>query len=169
MPEEELEVVAPEATEETAETETETESVEDLKARLQKAEELANNYKIRSEKAEKKAKEAPAHDAKEPSFKDAMYLAKADIHTDDVDEVLETARARNWSVKQAHEYLTPILETRAEHRKTAGSANKSNNVGRSPAKASDEVLISRASKGDLPDIGDDEAINRLIAAKMRQK
>lgn len=157
------EVVAPEVTEEEAEPQEED---IDWKTEAEKAKELANNYKVRAEKAEKKAKEAPAIMTDGLASKDVIYLAKADIHEDDVDEVLDIARAKKISISKAHEYLKPILEVRKEQRSTANAANVSN-VRRGSSKMTDETLLSNADNGKLPD--GDEDIARLIAAKAKQK
>lgn len=167
MPEEEVivpaeEVVTPEAEPEAPEAEPEEESVEELKARLAKADEVANNYKIRAEKAEKKAKETPQPAQNGLSTKDVVYLAKADIHDDDVDEVLDYAKLKGISVGKAHEFLKPILAVRTEQRTTASAANTSS-VRRGASKATGETLLENAKAGKLPDSDDD--IARLVAAQ----
>ncbi len=102
------------------------------------------------------------------SLADAAALLKADVHEDDVERVEKYAKAEGVSVREAlkNDELKAILAVRSEKRSTANAANISN-VRRGPTKVSDDVLISNAEKGRLPD--DDEGIERLIAAKTKQK
>jgi hypothetical protein len=146
-------------------------TIEELKAQLEeerKAREETDAKNKQLFERVKKAETKPAPQVQQDglSNKDVIYLAKADIHADDVDEVLEMARAKKWDMKRAHEYMKPILAVRAEERDTAKGANISN-VRRGPSKVTDEVLVSNASRGNLPD--DEEGIERLIAAKLKQK
>src|SRR3990167_10113162 len=53
------------------------------------------------------------------SNKDFLYLAKADVHEDDIDTVLEWAKFKKIGVKEAHGELKAILEVKAEERKSA--------------------------------------------------
>ena len=87
-----------------------------------KAKELAENYKIRAEKAEKEAKKGggePPKESPELSTKDVLFLAKADIHEDDMDEVLEWSKFKKISVSDAFKQLKPTLDVRSEERKSA--------------------------------------------------
>lgn len=148
--------------------ETQDEDADEMSERLAKAEELANNYKIRAEKAEKLAKsksEAPSkqsHTAGNLNTSDVIYLAKADIHDDDMEEVLKYASANKLSMKDAHNYLKPIFDVKSEMRKTA-SASNTGSARRSSGKVSDEVLLSKASKGEMPEDSDEMA--RLVRAR----
>lgn len=162
------EVVAPEV--ETEEAETQEEDV-DWKAKATKAEELANNYKVRAEKAERKSREAPAPAATASSpmsLADAAALLKADVHEDDIERVEKYAKAEGVTVREAlkSDELKAILSVRAEKRTTANAANISN-VRRGPSQMSDASLIEQANKGKLPD--SDADIERLIAARAKRK
>lgn len=153
-------------TTEAAEEQLTAEQIADLKAKAAKADELEAKNKQLYERAKKaETKPAPAQEAG-LSTKDVVYLAKADIHNDDVDEVLDYAKLKGISVSKAHEFLKPILDVRSEQRTSASAANVSN-VRRGPSKVTDDVLISKAAQGQLPD--DDEGIARLVAAKAKQK
>jgi hypothetical protein len=150
------------------EAEIKTESVEELKARLAKAEEIANNYKIRSEKAEKVAKTVPSQDKVETiSSGDLLAIMKADIHEDDMERVEKFAKMEGITIREAlkNEELKAILDLRKENRNSLGAANISN-VRRGPAKIPDDVLLSRAAAGKLPET--DYDIQRLIAAKAKK-
>jgi hypothetical protein len=122
-------VVAPEAPKDVSPEDTPEETPEELKARLAKAEELANNYKVRAEKAEKRIKEAPPapvpSEDKEVSLtlKDQIFLSKADIHEDDIEDVLDWAKTKKVSVSEAYKQFKPMLEVRSEERKTAETSN----------------------------------------------
>lgn len=113
----------------------------------------------------------PQEDKKEEekkglSEKDVIYLAKASIHDDDVDEVLAYANKMGVSVKEAHKFYEPILAKREEQRKVADATNTGPSR-RSNTKLSDEDLIAKASKNELPE--DPEDIERLMKAKLFHK
>lgn len=152
---------------------SEAESVEEYKARLAKAEELANNYKIRAEKAEKKAKEAPEQrqsNRKESdlSTMDIIALSKANIEQEDMAEVLEYAKFKGISISEALKSPTVkgIIQEKSEMRNTAIATN-TGGAKRSSGKVSDETLLSRASNGNIPE--SDEELDRLVRLKMQPK
>lgn len=151
------------------------ESPEELKARLAKAEELANNYKIRAEKAEKKAKESEKPKETKPeeskseglSFKDSLAIINAKVHEDDIDEVVEYAKFKNISVAEAlkSDAMKATLAIKEEYRTTANATNV-NTSRRSNAKTTDEALLNNAAQGKLPE--SEEEIARLIAAHQKK-
>lgn len=148
----------PEVDETTIET-TEYIDVEELKKKA----ELANNYKIRAEKAEseaKKLKQSVKSDVKSGDLgsKDIIYLAKANINDDDMEDLLKYASVSKLSVKEAHDFLKPILDVREEQRKTAQATN-TGAAKRGTSKMSDETLMSKALKGEMPE--SDEDIQKL--------
>lgn len=166
-------VVVPETTEEVTPevTEGEEETPDQLKARLAKAEELANNYKVRAEKAESKAKEQPPKEtAPETGFslKDALALQNAKVHEDDIDQVADYAKFKGITLAEAlkDNVVKTMLATSEENRKTAEAANVST-ARRGAAKVTDDTLLEKASKGDLPD--SEAEIERLMRAKLAQK
>ncbi len=171
------EVVVPETTEEVTPEVTPEESGEevevDWKSEAEKAKELANNYKIRAEKAEKKAKESPAErtietKAKEAglSTKDLYALMDAKVPQEDISLVEDFAKLKGISIGEALRSSTVkvLLNEESEKRHTASSTNVSN-ARRSSSKLSDEALISNATSGRLPESDDD--IARLMAAKRK--
>ncbi len=149
---------------------TSEESIEEVKARLAKAEELANNYKIRAEKAEKGKKTQPAPEAKKGdlSSKDLIAIMNAKVPEDDIDEVVDYAKFKGISVGEALKSSTikATLSERAEQRNTAAATN-TGTVRRGNAKVSDDVLLSEAQKGKLPESDDD--IARLIGARSKKR
>lgn len=129
-----------------------------------KLKELADNYKVRAEKAERERNQT-RNDDRMPE-KDLLYIAKSDIHQDDLEEVLEWAKFKKVSVPEAHKMLKATLDIRSEERRTAEGSNVTN-ARRSSAKISEETLIEKATAGDLPE--NDGDIERLISAKMKRK
>ncbi len=165
----EEEVVVPETTEEVTPEVTPEESGEevDWEAKAKKAEELANNYKVRAEKAEKKSKETVQTETRDGlSNKDVIFLAKADIHEDDMDEVLDWAKFKKVPVSEAYKQLKTTLQVRTEERKSAQVSN-TNNARRGSSKVDGETLISNARAGKIPE--SDADITALLKAKMGVK
>ena len=142
-------------TDETGETESD-ESIDDLKAKLVKQEELAKNYKIRAEKAEragKKPKEAPVEPSKpDMSSEDIYLLASAKVHPDDISEVQDYAKLKKITIKEslASAVINTLLREREDERKTAQATNPGGSR-RPSKKVPDETMLNKASKGELPD------------------
>ena len=162
----ELEVQETTDTEETEQNdELSADAIAELKA---KAEVSSQNF----ERAKKAEEELKALKLKAPSKengldnKDILYLAKADIHEDDMDEVLEYAKFKKLPVKEAHKLLEDMLSVRSEQRKTAQASNTGASQ-RGASKVDGSTLIQNASKGRLPE--DDAGIEALVAAEMAQK
>lgn len=174
----ENEVVVPETTEDvtpevtTDDTTVVEESVDEVKAKLAKTEELANNYKIRAEKAEKKLKEPKEIKDVEKkssdnslSTKDLYALTFSKVAEEDIDEVLDYAKFKKISVSEALKTSTVknLLKEKEEQRNIANATN-TNTTRRSNAKLSDEAVIEKAKKGNIPQT--DEEISRLAEANM---
>ncbi len=158
-----------EVAEETTETpEVTAEEIAQLKAKAAKADELEGKNKQLFERLKKAEVKAPLQEVKSDglSTKDVIFLAKADIHEDDVSEVLDWAKFKGVTVSEAHKQLKGVLADRSEQRKTAETTNISN-ARRSTVKVTDETILEKASKGDLPD--SDEGIERLVKAKMKAR
>jgi len=111
------------------------------------------------QKAEKKA-EAPVEKTDGLSQKDVIYLAKADIHEDDADDVVNYAQKMGVSVKEAHEHYKPILAERAEERKTA-QATQTKGGTRGTTQPTPEALLEKARKGEVSE----DDIDKLVEAK----
>jgi hypothetical protein len=151
-------------TTEAAEEAPSAEEIAELRTKAAKADELEQKNKQLFERLKKqpepKPKPEPAQDGL--STRDVVYLAKADIHDDDVDEVLDYAKLKGISVGKAHEYLKPVLDVRKEQRTTASAAN-TGPARRGASKATAEALLDNARAGKLPESDDD--IARLVAAQ----
>lgn len=153
------------------------ESVEEIKARLAKAEELANNYKIRAEKAERKSKIEEKEQKSEvinkeipqvASTVDLYALSEAKVPIEDIADVEDYAKYKKISIAEALKTpaLKSILQDKQEQR-TIALATNTGGSKRSSGRLSDEALLERASKGVLPE--DDETIQRLVKLQFSKK
>lgn len=159
--------------EENAEKTPKTYSEAELEEFKKKAE-LAENYKIRAEKAESKLKKAEVNvekksEEKNLSTKDMLALIEAKVSTEDFDEVVNYAAYKKVTVSEAlkDKVLRVVLKEKGEERQTAeatNSRNASRNVSTTP---SPESLITKARQGQLPE--SDEDINALVEAEMARK
>ena len=168
---EEETVVAP-TSEEQVEVVEETSEEETENPELTKAQQIAENQRIRAEKAEKELKALKSKgevNSKEPTpqLSTADIIALSKVHEDDVERVERFAKSEGISVREAlkNDELKEILSLRDEQRTTASAANVST-TRRSSAKLSDDVIVSNASNGKIPE--DDDGIARLVAAKMKK-
>lgn len=160
------EVVVPETTGDGETSQDSQESLDELKSRLAKQEELINNYKIRAEKAEKKAKEGkPLEVSGNSTTKDLVALMNAKIHDEDVSKVEKWAKFNNISIAEALKTaeMRAILDLSAEQRKIAEATNVGT-AKRGNVKVSAETLESNARSGKLPE--SDEDIQALLKRKM---
>lgn len=175
MEEEETAVPAeeiPEVAEETTPEETPELTSEQIADLQEKAKVSSQNFE-RAKKAEAELKEAreklsSSTENANRSTADILALVNAKVHEDDMQRVEKYAADEKLSIKDAlaSDELKAILEVRNEKRATAAAANVTT-VRRGATKVSDETLVANASAGKLPD--SDEDIERLIAAKARQK
>jgi len=154
----------PETPEENGETPNNEPDVEELRKKA----ELAENYKTRAEKAEKKLKEKKETAPQEQnrlSDEDLLYIAKTDIHSDDLSSVREYAEKMGKTVKEAHEFLKPVFEKREAERKSAEVTN-TDRQPRGDNKIKPAEVLAKASKGQLPSEDDDAGIQALVQAEM---
>jgi len=161
-----IETPEEEIAEETIETPEEDVDQEKEALRKEKEELEVKNKKLY---ARLKLSESKKEESKESSPEtmlsqtDLIYVAKADIHEDDIEVVRKHASLYGISMREAHEYLKPNLAIREEERKTANATNsKSSRSG--IKKVTDEEIISKARKGEIPDSGSEEA-ERLFWAR----
>ena len=154
------------------EREEEEESVEEIKSKLEesekariKAEENYLNQRIRAEKAEKGNKDfKPIQKTGELSTRDAITLMKANVPEEDIDEVVEYAKFKKLPLSDAlkDSVVKSILADKAEMRRTAEASN-TGSARRGSSKVSNESLLEKASKGEMPDSQED--IERLWRAR----
>ena len=177
MEEKNTEIETPEnEVEETTETQAET-SEESPKTysedEYNKIKEVAENQRIRAEKAERVAKNTQPKEeetAKEAGLspKDYLALTEAKITSEDFDEVTGWANFKRMSIADAvkDKTLQTILRERAEERKTA-EATQVKQTGRKNAAPTPETVVNKASQGNLPD--SDEGIEELVRAEIAMK
>lgn len=134
--------------------------------RATKAEELASNYKIRAEKAEGKTKDTSGQTGSLDQ-KDVIYLAKADIDAEDLDEVTSYAALKKIPVSEAHTFLKPILDQRTEERRTA-AATHVRGSGRGSAEVSGEDLLAKAERGEEVPLEDGNE-KKIFQARLQRK
>lgn len=134
------------------------ESVAEYKARLAKAEELANNYKIRAEKAEKLAKQKPSEVSKqaEPTLDNATLARIYSIPEEDFEEVMDMSKFKKLSISETLKLgsVKAILAEKAEFRKTAEMSN-TGNARRGASKVTDDTLLANLSEGKVPESKDE--------------
>jgi hypothetical protein len=147
----------------------EEEDVDTLRTRLAKAEELANNYKVRAEKAEKgKPKQTAVKQDSSLSTKDILALSKAQIDDEDLDEVLDYAAYKKLPIHEALKstVLKATLTEKAELRKSAQAVN-TGSTRRAGTAVSDERIIADARKGIMPE--SEEDMVRLARLRLQKK
>ena len=144
-------------------------TVEEIKARLAKAEELANNYKIRAEKAESKGKENKPQTAQpkkeaDLSQTDLYALIKADVPEDAISEIKEVAKLKGISVSEALKttLVKSILAEKAEQKATAEATNVGT-ARRTGTSLTPAAVLEKARKGELPDT--DAGLEALLRAR----
>lgn len=155
------------------ETDESSEESIDWKAEALKYKEIANDQRGRAERLEQKFKktETPKVAPKKSSdlsTLDIIAISKANIDTEDVEEVVEYARFKGISVSEA--LKSPVIKTtlsqKEEMRKTA-QATSTGSTRRGSSMVSDEKLLSDAKKGILPE--SDADIERLAKLQVNRK
>lgn len=131
----------------------------------EKAKELAENYKIRAEKAEKeKGSAKQATDTLTP--KDFLALTEQKVTSEDFDEIVRVAGLLGKPVAEAlnDNVLKTILKTRQEERATALATNTGGG-NRGSKGVTPDVLLRKAETGEVGE----EDIERLAQARMAQR
>lgn len=101
------------------------------------------------------------------STSDILFLSKADIHEDDMPEVIEWAKFKKIDVKTAYNQLKTTLDIKNEQRKTA-SVTMTGRTQRGVSKVTGEDLLAKAEQtGEVPD--DTEGLNKLFMARQARK
>lgn len=151
-------------------TETETPTQEETLtpeeiAELKKKAELAENYKTRAEKAEKKLKQTPAlkEEKIEITPKDYLALSENKITSENFDEVLNWARFKRVTVSEAlkDKTLQTVLRDKESEMKSAAITNTRGTRGFKTETPED--IVSRAIKGEVGE--SDEDIQKLVEAE----
>lgn len=139
-----------------------------------KAEEIAENQRIRAEKAEAELKgfkkdgkdETPKNDS--ISQTDLYALIKENVPQEDISDITEYATLKKISIAEAlkSNFVKTLLTQKAEERKTAEATNTGTSR-RGNAQVSPETLLDKASKGELPE--SDSDLDRLVEARLEKK
>lgn len=155
-----------EVAEETTETPENPDERDERIAQLEKEKaDLESKNKQLFERTKKAA--VPSKEIDGLSTKDVLYLAKADVHQDDIEDVLEWAKFKKISVADAHKHLKSTLDVRAEERKSA-SVSHTKGGARGTSKTSGTDLLRRAEQtGEVPDTTD--GLNDLFEARQKQR
>ncbi len=157
-------------------TEEVAEEVVEENPELKKAKELANNYRIRAEKAEALAKQLKKPEEKETPKNERKYSLEdidniatlSSIPKEDRPEVLDYAERKGIKPAEAlnASIIKIFLKEQAEFRQTQATTSTGGGK-RGASKASDEDLLNKANQGNLPD--DPESIAKLIALQRAKK
>lgn len=151
-------------------TEHEATVLQEREAERKKLQDAYEAQKIRAEKAEAAAKhKEPQEKPLTLSPKDAILLTRENLtEEEDIDEVIQFAGYKKVSIAEAlkDKMLRSILSDRAEERKTAQAAQSKG--GTPGTKVSDDALLDKLSKGEVPAKGSEEA-ERLFWARRGRK
>lgn len=148
------------------------ETPDERDARIAELEKKAAELESKNKQLYERAKKAETKPAAEPSQdgltnKDVLFLAKADIHEDDIDEVLEWAKFKKVPVSDAYKQMKDVLDVRAEQRKTA-AATQTGKSSRGTSKVSGDDLLSKAERtGEVPDTA--EGMTELFKARLARR
>jgi len=151
-----------ETTENTEETE-QGDDVEELKKQIVTLQAQKEHWRTKASEKKEEVKEEVKADL---GVTDIMYLAKADIHDEDVTDVLNYSKKMGVSVKEAHTFMKPILKERAEERKTV-EATETKSARKANHKDPGSLLDRAQSTGELPE--SDADLKALIRARLERK
>lgn len=155
------------------------EDVESLKKKTQTLEAQKAHWKKKYDEMLKGGtpKEAPKKDTPTISNQAQQYelspfdfiaIAKSDIEQEDIGDVMDYAKLKGVSFAEA--IKSPIVKTiiasKKEERTTANATN-TGSARRANTRLSDEELLSRASRGELPE--SDEDLDRLFYLRRNKK
>ena len=159
--------------EETTETPSESEVTAEELAELRRKAALADELEPKNKQLFERLKKAESAKTKVPSnedglsTKDVLYLAKADIHAEDVDEVLDYAKKMKVTVAEAHKFYKPILTERTEERRTANASHTKGGARGTSKVSGDELLRKAEQTGEVPESA--EGLQNLFAARMERR
>lgn len=118
---------------------------------------IAQKIKHRKEAEELRTKITPPATAtptgnSDLSSKDIIAITKANIHEDDLDEVVDYAKYKKISISEALKagVIKTMLKDKEEQRKTA-QATATTSPRRSSVKTSDEEIVNKMDQGELPE------------------
>ncbi|MFA6078111.1 MAG: hypothetical protein WC724_03815 [Candidatus Paceibacterota bacterium] len=169
MEEEKKDLSPSQDTQEIEETQTSEETLEEKVARLEaereadkakreKAEKKATDQEIRAKIAEDKLKNKPQAKEGELSQTDVFVLTKAGVEIEDLDTIKMLSKSYGISIQEAikNDEIKEVLRIRKEKRSTA-QATFTGKSGNSSGKVSDQTILDKFSKGEIPAPGSSEA------------
>lgn len=151
------EETSPEVEDGSVEEESEAEEV-DYKAEFEKTKAELEKAQRAIEKNKQKAKTSTAA-TEGLSTADILALSKADVDTEDLDEVLDYAKYKKISISEAlkSSVLKNTLQERIEQRKSAEAVTTKGTRRAASSQVSDDRLLADAQNGIFPDREEDIA------------
>ena len=136
---------------------------------LEKANKIADNQRIRAEKAERELKQVksqvlPEKTPQPMSLQDIRALQ--DIHDEQVESIVDYAKFKGVSILEAKK--TPEMQAlikSGEEARAAAAAINVDKTGRGSTAPTDEDILALDAKGELSE----EDIPKAAAARLRQK
>lgn len=103
-------------------------------------------------------KETKSNDKNQLSSIDTIAIMRANVHTDDIDEVVEYAKFKGVSISEALKspVVRGLLSEKEEFRKSEEVANTSSSR-RVVNKVTPDALLKNLSKGEVPEEGSKDA------------
>lgn len=111
-------------------------------------------------------KETKSDDKNQLSSIDTIAIMRANVHTDDIDEVVEYAKFKRISVPEALKstVIRGLLSEKEEFRKSEEVANTSSSR-RVVNKVTPDALLKNLSKGEVPEAGSKDAEELFYARR----
>jgi len=130
----------------------------EMQEKARKDAELAENYKVRAEKAEKGKTKPQESKEQDLSTKDLYSLMQAKVAEEDVDDVVKSAKLLNKTIPEALKdpVVQAILKQNEDYRKTAQAQNTGKSKAGIKTVTSDEI-VKNANEGKFPERGSKEA------------
>lgn len=143
------------------------EEEDDSNAEVEKLKQIAENQRIRAEKAErllKEKKQEPNKNTKQNDMSLKDIRALNDVHDDDVDDILDYAKYKGIAPSEAKKMpaMVAILKAKEEDRRVALATNTGGGK-RGTAQVSDERVLQDFSQGKVSE--NDSDIERLAEAR----
>ena len=148
------------------------EDVESLKKKLQTLEAQKNHWKKKAtekeaEPVKKEVKQIPKKESKQDNLNplDLYALMEAKVPKEDIEEVIKASKLLGKTISESLQdpIVQGILKSKEEYRRTAdATATQSKRSG--AKQISDDEIMRKASKGEVPEAGSEEA-NRLFWAR----
>ena len=144
----------------------EEDNVDELKKTIETLKAQKDHWKTKANKPEKPVEKVESKS--DLSIKDAIALVNAKVHEDDLSEVEDYAKFKKISIQEALKSSTvKTLLAEKEAMRTTANVTNTGTARKSSTKIADDVLYSKALKGEMPESDDD--MKRLIDFRRRNK